>query len=166
MIAEWRFCPRCGAAIEPDDGKAQCDACGNTEYDTSAPTASAVLVDDRGRVLLAKRGIEPDKGKWDLPGGFLEAGEHPLDGLRRELREETGLDVEPLRFLGVWMDEYGESKESTLNLYWLSRAAGEPQPDDDVAELRWFAPDELPPPGELAFHVNARVLDAWRQQQA
>jgi ADP-ribose pyrophosphatase YjhB (NUDIX family) len=165
MIADWHFCPHCGTAIEPHAGKAHCDACGNVEYDKSAPTASALVVDREGRVLLAKRAIEPDKGKWDCPGGFLEAGEHPLDGLRRELREETGLDVEPLRFHGAWMDEYGESKEPTLNLYWICRADGEPQPDDDVAELRWFAPDELPGEDELAFHANARVLDAWRNQQ-
>ena len=49
---------------------------------------------------------------WDVPGGFLEEGEHPLDGLRRELREETGLEVEPVRFVGVWMDVYGDAPDA------------------------------------------------------
>jgi 8-oxo-dGTP diphosphatase len=117
-------------------------------------------------VLLARRAIDPERGKWDLPGGFLESGEHPLDGLRRELHEETGLDVDPVRFLGVWMDVYGDSGGSTLNLYWLCRADGEPHAADDIDEVRWFAADELPSAGELAFTVNALVLAAWREQQA
>ena len=105
-------------------------------------------------MLLARRAVEPELGKWDLPGGFLEEGEEPLAGLRRELREETGLEVEPLSFLGAWVDTYGDGEGAiaTLNLYWLARAAGEPHAADDVAELRWFAADELP---ELAFRVNA-----------
>jgi ADP-ribose pyrophosphatase YjhB (NUDIX family) len=164
MVADWRFCPQCGARIEPSQGCARCDACGFVHYDASASTASAVLVDAAGRVLLARRAIEPERGKWDLPGGFLEAGEHPLDGLRRELHEETGLAVEPLELLGIWMDVYGEAATPTLNLYWLCRADGQPLAADDVDEVRWFAADELPPPGELAFRVNVLVLDAWRQQ--
>jgi len=71
---------------------------------------------------LVRRVLEPFKGYWDLPGGFLEEGEHPLDGLKRELHEETALDIEPREFLGVWMDRYGgdSTAEATLNLYWLA----------------------------------------------
>ena len=166
MLAEWMHCPRCGAHIDVEGRKAHCAACGYTQYESSSPTASAVLVDAAGSVLLARRAIDPERGKWDLPGGFLEAGEHPLDGLRRELREETGLDVVPQEFLGVWMDVYGASGEATLNLYWICRATGEPEPADDIDEVRWFPPDELPGDDELAFTVNALVLAAWRQQQS
>jgi ADP-ribose pyrophosphatase YjhB (NUDIX family) len=166
MVADWRFCPQCGARIERSERRAECGACGFVHYDASAPTASAVLVDDAGRVLLARRAFEPEHGKWDLPGGFLEAGEHPLDGLRRELHEETGLAVEPVELLGIWMDVYGNAGAATLNLYWLCRADGEPSAADDIDEVRWFSADALPPPEELAFRANALVLDAWRQQHA
>ena len=91
-----------------------------------------------------------------------------MDGLRRELREETGLDVEPLDFLGIWMDRYGgdSTAEATLNLYWTARAiGGEPAPADDVDDLRWFAPDELPPKDQLAFENVPLVLAAWRARQ-
>jgi 8-oxo-dGTP diphosphatase len=135
-------------------------------YAHSKPTASALVEDDEGRVLLARRAKEPFKGRWDIPGGFLDEGEHPLDGLRRELREETGLDVEPLEFLGVWMDRYGgdSTAEATLNFYWTARAAGgEAAPADDVDDLRWFACDELPSPDELAFENVPLVLRAWQE---
>ena len=116
-------------------------------------------------MLLARRAGEPEKGKWDLPGGFVEEGEHPLDALRRELREEAGLEVEPLEFHGVWMDRYGDADDApaTLNLYWTARVvSGEPEPNDDVAELRWFPIDELPPASELAFQNVAQALASLR----
>ena len=97
-----------------------CPACGFTAYASSVPTVCAVCVDDEGRVLLARRAGEPFRGYWDLPGGFLNEGEHPLDAVRRELLEETGLEVAPEAFLGVWMDRYGnaEGDDATMNLYW------------------------------------------------
>jgi 8-oxo-dGTP diphosphatase len=119
-------------------------------------------------VLLARRAGEPFRGYWDLPGGFLDEGEHPLDGIRRELLEETGLEVEPEDFVGVWMDRYGTAEDShaTLNLYWTARVvSGEPKAADDVSEIAWFLRDELPPAGELAFHI-AEVLDAWGKKHA
>ena len=126
------------------------------------------MVVERGRVLLARRAGEPFRGYWDLPGGFLDEGEHPLDALTRELGEETGLEVEPEDFIGVWMDRYGDAEDAhaTLNLYWTARVvAGDAKPADDVSELAWFLPDELPPAREFAFHI-ADVLATWRQQHA
>jgi 8-oxo-dGTP diphosphatase len=160
----WRLCPRCGAGLEVADGKATCSD-GHVFYASPNPTACALCEDDEGRILLARRAGPPFEGAWDLPGGFVEEHEHPLDTVRRELREETGLEVEPRDFIGVWMDTYSEDETgpSTLNLYWTARVlGGEPEAADDVAELRWFDPSELPPSGELAFHV-AEVLSAWQQ---
>jgi 8-oxo-dGTP diphosphatase len=157
----------CGARLEVEDGvRAECPECGFRAWAGSKPTACAVVVDDRGRVLLVRRAGEPFRGYWDLPGGFLEEGEQPLGGIRRELREETGLEVEPEEFVGVWMDRYGDAEDAhaTLNLYWTARVLrGEPRAADDVTELRWFGPEELPPADELAFHI-AEVLATWRQQ--
>ena len=119
------------------------------------------MLDDGGRVLLARRAFEPEAGKWDLPGGFLMEDEMPLDGLRRELREEAGVEVEPLELAGIWADRYGGGNDATatLNLYWTARiTSGEPTPADDVSELRWFALDDLPPDEELAFDNVAKAL--------
>jgi ADP-ribose pyrophosphatase YjhB (NUDIX family) len=166
----WRLCPRCGGALtRVDDGALGCPDCGSRYYAHSMPTANAIVVDGEGRVLMGRRAHEPEQGKWDVLGGFVHEGEEPEAALRRELKEETGLDVEPEGFLGAWLDVYGagEGAVSTLNLVWTARVAGgEMAPADDVAELAWFAPDELPPPEECAFDCVEAMLSAWRQQQA
>lgn len=138
-------------------------------YANSAPAANALPIDDEGRILLGRRAGEPDAGKWDILGGFLDEDEHPLDAVVRELGEETGLEIEPLDLVAIEMDRYGddEDAQATLNLYWTARVlAGELAPADDVTELRWFAPDELPPDEELAFRVNARVLRNFRVRRS
>jgi ADP-ribose pyrophosphatase YjhB (NUDIX family) len=148
-----------------EHGRVECPACGFRNYASSKPTSSALCVDDEGRVLLSRRGIPPDEGRWDFPGGFLEEGEHPLEGARRELKEEAGVEIELLDLVGIWMDRYGSdgSGAATLNLYWTACiVAGDPEPADDVAELRWFAPDEIPYE-ELAFGHLDQVLAAWQQ---
>jgi ADP-ribose pyrophosphatase YjhB (NUDIX family) len=153
----WRLCPRCGHELEPrDGGHLACPGCGSSYWANSAPAVQGLLERD-GRVLLARRGIEPRLGYWDLPGGFLEEGEKALDGLRRELREETGLEVEPVEWLGAYVDPYDD--HYVLGLSWLVRGDGEPRADDDVAELAWFGPDELP--AEMAFASQNEVLALW-----
>lgn len=164
----WKHCPVCATAVEPADGSFECPECGFVTYAHSMPTASAVVGDDEGRVLLSRRAREPAAGKWDLPGGFLEEGEHPLDCLRRELREEAGIGLRDERLLGIWMDsyEYKRRMVATLNVYYSARIAeGTPSPADDVAELSWFAPDDVPVE-ELAFGHITDVLSAWRAEDA
>ena len=164
----WRLCPRCGAELGGDAARLACDAGGFIVYASSKPTAGALGVDN-GRVRLARRAHPPFEGFWDIPGGFLDEGEDPLDGLRRELKEETGLEVEPERFLGIWMDRYGgdSTAEATLNLYWTARVVGgDAAPADDVSELRWFNRDELPAPDELAFENVPLVLATWRDEHS
>jgi ADP-ribose pyrophosphatase YjhB (NUDIX family) len=169
ILDGWRVCPRCGSELEHEERRVRCGACGFVAYANPAPTASALCVDADGRLLLGRRAHEPFRGRWDVLGGFLEEDEHPLDCLRRELREETGLEVEPGDFFGVWVDRYGPGDRDpvTLNLYWTARVVGgQARAADDVVELRWFALDELPTREELAFRTVGDVLAAFRKQQS
>ena len=134
----------------------QCPACGAAYYANSAPAVEGLLERD-GKVLLSRRGIEPRRGFWDLPGGFLEEGEEPLDGLAREFREETGLEVRPLEWLGTHVERY--QHYFVLGLTWLVEAEGEPRAADDVEELAWFGPGELP--AEMAFPHQDDLVRAW-----
>ena len=127
-------------------GAAQaCPGCGRPFYHNAAP-CSAVLVEDAGRVLLARRAVDPGKDLWDLPGGFCEPGETPEEGAVRELREETGADIEVTGFLAPRRRPYGPGGDPTLNCVFRARLVGDAvlAAADDVAELRWFATDELP----------------------
>ena len=153
----WKHCPRCGAGLAGDLGRLECADCGLVVYANSAPAACALVVDETGRVLLTRRRWEPYAGAWDLPGGFLGETEHPVDALHRELAEETGLTIEPGEFLGAFLVPYDE--RTVLNLVWLARpTGGEERAADDVSELRWFAPGELPPLDEIPM---AEPLRAW-----
>jgi NAD+ diphosphatase len=168
LLDGWAHCPRCANELTRRDNAVECSACRFLLYAHSAVTVSVLPEDDDGRVLLARRAFEPFRGSWDAVGGFLDEGEHPLAGVRREVEEETGLAFEPRELLGIWMGRYGNDERATLNLFWTGRLGdGTPHPADDVIELRWFTAHELPAPGELAFDgLIADVLAAWRQQHA
>ena len=154
----WRFCPICGEAIEKHADRVECRACGYVGYANAVPGAEAVCFDCSGRILLGRRAIDPGAGLWDLPGGFLHEDELPVDGLRREVREETGLELEGLDFLGHWLEPY--DGRIVLCLAWAAHATGDARAADDLVEVQWFDPGELPPPEELAFTHYPAVLDA------
>lgn len=163
VLDNWRFCPRCGGNLTRQDDHLACVDCDSWYWGNALPGVQGILERD-GRVLLARRAHEPRKGYWDLPGGFLDETEHPLDGLRREFREETGLEVDPVEFLRIDIEPYDH--RHVFSVTWVVRADGEPVPADDVDELRWFAPEELP--DEMAFPGQDLVLRDWasRRQDA
>lgn len=154
-----RFCARCGSALAAfdDDGieRQRCARCGRIAYRNSKPAVGAIVARG-GSVLLSRRARPPHAGEWDLPGGFLESGEHPEAGILRELREETGLAARVVRLAHVGMGRYDE--DDTLNLVYLVEADGEPVAGDDSEELRWFALDALPP---MAFGHEREALRAY-----
>jgi ADP-ribose pyrophosphatase YjhB (NUDIX family) len=151
----WRFCPRCGGILTRSDDHVRCMACGERYWANAIPGVQGILERD-GRVLLARRGNDPRRGHWDLPGGFLDETEAPVDGLRREFREETGLEIEPVELFRIDIEPY--DGRHVFSLTWIVRGDGEPVAADDVDELRWFARDELP---EMAFPGQELVLAVW-----
>lgn len=87
-------CSFCGAPSDGGDWPRTCSVCGNTSYKNPLPVAVLIVPITEGGVLLVRRGIEPRKGQVALPGGFIEVGESWQSAAARELREETGLEVE------------------------------------------------------------------------
>jgi len=156
----WRLCPRCGGSLTHEDGHVRCETCGEEYWANSIPGVQGILERD-GRVLLARRALEPRRGHWDLPGGFLDEAEEPVAGLRREFREETGLDVEPVELLRIDIEPY--DGRHVFSVTWIVRGEGDPVAADDVQELRWFARDELP--AEMAFPGQVQVLRAWAARE-
>jgi len=156
------FCEKCASRLtdrEIGGAKRQvCPQCGSIVYEHSRPCAGALVV-DRGCVLLVKRAVDPFKGYWDIPGGFLEAGEHPAAGAARELLEETGLSIEPIEVVGLFVDEYGADKIPTLSIVYHARVkSGTARAASDASEVRWFALDQLP--DKLAFPWSRQAIDA------
>jgi len=112
------------------------------------------VTDSGGRVLLLKHRFRPGSG-WGLPGGFVEQGEQPEEALRRELREEVGLEVEEPKLFTVRMFK----KPKQLEVVFLAQANG--SPDDlnfEIQEAAWFLPGEFPaelPPDQSALIKRA-----------
>lgn len=92
---EQKFCIKCGIKLKQKiiDGRERfyCGQCSWILYENPLPVASAICYNDLGQLLVIQRGIEPNKGKWSLPGGFIEQCETPEQGCLRELYEETGI---------------------------------------------------------------------------
>jgi ADP-ribose pyrophosphatase YjhB (NUDIX family) len=107
------------------------------------PAAGAVVVDEDGRVLLVQRGHEPERGRWTVPGGRLEAGESAAEAVVREVREETGLEVEAHEELWSLVKPVDEEHDYEIRDFRASVVGGELSPGDDAPDARWFAPEEL-----------------------
>src|SRR5262249_47304886 len=143
-----RFCLRCGTPLrDARDGtrvRRRCPGCGFTFYDNPV-LASCAVVRRGGRVLLTRRANPPYAGFWDLPGGFLGAGETTETALRRELHEELGARVRRARLIGFEPDRYGPDGFPTLTaIYRVEFEPGPLQCADDVTELRWFPETRIP----------------------
>ena len=105
-----------------------------------AVTAGAVVTDSSGRVLLLKHRFRPGLG-WGMPGGFIEAGEQPEAALRRELREEIGLEVEQLKLFTV----RAFKKPRQVEIVFSCQAVGDPdQLSFEIQQAAWFLPGEFP----------------------
>ena len=137
------YCPRCGkGGFAINDFKSKrCSGCGFTLYFNAIAAAVAVIVNEKGELLVSRRAKEPAKGTLDLPGGFIDSFETGEEGIAREVLEESGLRVTEVKYL------YSGFEEHTLDLFFLCRTAeGEiPTAADDVEELLWIPIENITP---------------------
>ena len=154
------WCSACGGRLEHAGRHPVCTGCGRTQHRDPKVGVGVVVVQD-GRLLLVRRGVEPGKGLWALPAGYVDAGEDPREAAAREAYEETGLRVAVGRVLDVYASAVtgGHRGASFFLAFAAEVVGGTLAAADDALDARFFGPEELP---ELAFESTrdavSRVL--------
>ncbi len=158
-----RFCPLCGSTKfvlkvprQDDKERLACGQCDYVHY-VGPLLAAGVILHDGHRVLLVKRALDPGKGKWTFPGGFVDLDEPPEHAALREAQEETGLAPTLERLLGIYNSIGPKGKRVVIAVY-VARAEGSARiGNDEVLDLRWYEPDALPV-DDFAFPSTATAL--------
>lgn len=142
-ILEFKYCPLCKGELERHDGYLRCLNCGEKLYINPTPGVSVFPIKDN-KVLLSRRAIDPWKGELDTIGGFMEPNESAEEAGLRETKEETGLELENLVYLGTYPSEYGfPIGEPVINIYFIAKIkSGKEVAHDDVSELLWVPIEE------------------------
>lgn len=157
------FCARCGAILQRKKVYGQerpcCPRCGYVVYYNPKLVAVGILVND-GKVLLVRRGMNPGKGLWGMPGGYVDMGEVIEEAVEREVWEETGLKTQARRLVGLH-SEAGQAQ--VLAVYEMESVSGEVTPGEEVMDAAFFPLDDLPP---MAFPRDLKLLAPYIQRQA
>jgi ADP-ribose pyrophosphatase YjhB (NUDIX family)/GNAT superfamily N-acetyltransferase len=140
-----------------------CDECDFIFY-LNPKVAAGVLVEDDDRVILIRRGIEPKRGFWALPSGFVELDESAEEAAVRECQEETSLEVALDDLLGVYSFQSLVYGRGVLILYSAHVVGGEMAAGDDAADVAAFSPEEVPP--DIAFRTHRQALRDWKRAKA
>jgi ADP-ribose pyrophosphatase YjhB (NUDIX family) len=169
--ASFRYCPRCGQGPSaPAEAPVfSCPACG-FHYHFNPAVAAGVIAEDReGRVLLVRRAKEPARGRLGVPGGFVDFGETAEASARREAREETGIEVLGLSFLGSWPNlyEWRGVAYPVVDIYFTGSVGEGPVASarHEVEEVVWLRPEEIDP-AMLAFPTTRAALARYRDTRS
>ena len=157
-----QYCRQCGSAVEhrvPDDGdtrpRAVCPACQTIHYENPLNVVGTIPVLADGRVLLCKRNIEPQRGKWTLPAGFMELGETTSQGAARETDEEAGAQFE----IGALFSLMNVPRVGQVHMYYQATLLSDQfNPGVETMEARLFSEAEVPW-DELAFRTVKKTLE-------
>ena len=150
-LDKFHFCPVCGSPqFHVNNFKSKhCQSCGFTYYANPCSATAAFILNERGELLVARRGKEPAKDTLDLPGGFVDMDETVEQGMCREIREETGLEVDQLTYLFSLPNRYLYSGMTihTIDMFFEVHVPSSVRPvaDDDAAALSWMPLDQVHP---------------------
>ncbi len=160
---DFKFCPWCGSNLQPKklDGRERsaCVSCDFIWYRNPLPAAGAIIFKDNS-LLLVKRKYAPQIGDWCLPAGFMEYDESPVQCCVREVKEETGLEIEIDRLF--WNYQAGDDPRAmvVLILYLAKIRGGVLTPGDDAIEAEYFKLDNLPE--NIAFDAHIRAIGDFK----
>lgn len=174
-LYHFRYCPICGSPhfLVHDETSRQCRDCGFLYYTNPRGATVAVIVNDLDEILVGTRAKDPARGTLDLVGGFAELDETIEQSMIREIREESGLDIQEhqLRYLFSQPNTYPFSGicVKTIDMFFEIRLHGHPQIKsmDDISQLRWIPLQELNPAdiGLTSIRIGVeRYLRKWRQE--
>ena len=162
------FCPVCGKegfAVNNIKSK-RCDGCGFVLYFNAISATVAVITNEKGEILVARRAKEPAKGTLDLPGGFVDSFETAEEAVAREVLEESGMRVTGVKYLFSLPNKYVYSgfEEHTLDLFFLCTTDGQqPKACDDVEELQWMSIDTINP-AEFGLQSIAKGVEIFKNR--
>ncbi len=158
-MKEKLFCPYCGSRLKRikrgERERAYCPRCQIVHYHNPLPATAALLKGPEGEILLVRRAKEPARGKWSLPGGFIEAEETPEEGVLRELEEETGIRGKVVKLLGVVTERSPFYGPLIILGYHVTAERGTLRAGDDAEEVRYFPVQEMP---EVAFASHRKLI--------
>jgi len=167
LAATLNYCTRCGAPLrlaqveDEERERLLCTECGYIAYVNPRLVVTTIPVTDAGEVVLLRRGIEPGRGSWAQPGGFLEIDETVHEGAVRETLEEIGLVVEPGEIIGF----YSRPEAAVVVLAFEARiASGEARTSPEALEVRAFRPEAIPWQ-EIAFRTTTWALRDWLRRR-
>ena len=161
-----QYCPSCGSKeieIDFEDKKLTCLSCGFVYY-FGVASASGCIISDGERVLVTIRGIEPGKGKYDLPGGFSKPDETFEDATRREVFEELGLRLDELEYIGSWPNTYlyRGIEYPVLDVFFLAEFPdAEIKIDhDEISDIKFVSKSTFDP-DQFAFESHKNALKKY-----
>lgn len=149
LLEKFGYCPACGSKhFDVNNGKSKkCAHCGFTYYMNPSAATAAFILNSKNELLVERRGKEPGKGTLDLPGGFSDVDETAEEGIMREIKEETGLEVESAEYLFSLPNTYLYSGMNvrTLDLFFKCKVKDETaaKAADDAAECFWMPLSEI-----------------------
>lgn len=165
-LGQFKYCPFCGTplALKKKGGKQRpaCPNCGFVQFRNPAPGV-VVVIEKEGDVLLGKRTGGFGAGKWGLPQGYIEFDESFLTAAIREVKEETGLDVQIRSILNVVSNLLSPALHTLAIILLAGVKAGEPCAGDDLEALKWV-PLAGPLP-EMAFEADAQIIARCREMK-
>jgi ADP-ribose pyrophosphatase YjhB (NUDIX family) len=167
IAASLNYCSRCGSPIQlgpvagEDRDRLACSNCGHIAYVNPRLVVTTFPITEDGEIVLIRRGIEPGKGSWAQPGGFLEVDETVNQAAVRETFEETGLIVEPGEIVGL----YTRLEVSVVTIAFEARiVGGTAAPTVEATEIRAYSPEDIPWP-EIAFTTTRWALFDWIERR-